>query len=498
MHNSAARRTRNYTLGLTLNLLYVAHATPGQAAELISARSADSFVDSIGFNTHFTYTNTPYVQDYSEVVRPRLQELGIRHIRDGVVPERMDYYERLKDLGSIGIRSTLISGTDIDPQQTVAIAKQLGSAQAAVEGPNEYDNNRDNRDPAYWVPTVRNYTQQLHNAFKSDSATANIPILGPSFVGGEASELVGDLSPWVDYGNFHPYNYPDHPGSGGHLNNEITRRSQPFKGKPMIATEAGYHTGGPDSDRPISETAQGKYLPRLFLEHFNRGIERTFAYELLDQWSKPNDREANFGILRNDGSPKPAFNAIKNLIQLLSDPGDEFALQSLDYVLGGDTTDISQTLLQKRNGNFYLILWQEVASYTPFSREPQVGTDLLVQDKLVTLTLNSLIGQAIAYEPFSSSNPITAYKNPQEINLSVGDHPLVLELIPGWIKDIVSKPVQSPVPTPDVPTDPQGATEIPAPALLPGLIGLSWRIMRKRGSSDEILAENSVSNVAFG
>ena len=51
-------------------------------AEAESARPADAFVDYVGVNTHLGYSDTTY-GDYEGILKPRLLELGVRHIRDG-------------------------------------------------------------------------------------------------------------------------------------------------------------------------------------------------------------------------------------------------------------------------------------------------------------------------------------------------------------------------------------------------------------------------------
>lgn len=419
------RRCKFYALTLfCAATLFACNAQVAPSAVQTQAeqvRSADAFVDSMGINVHLIYDDNVYVQKYNSIIKPRLQELGIRHIRDGSEINKPDYYARLKDLEKIGIRATLIEGIGrVTPEQAVAIANEVGNAQEAVEAPNEFDVGKESKQ---WVPWVRDYLKQLHDAFKKYPATSKLPFIGPSFVGGDSSTQVGDLRQWVDYGNMHPYNYPNHPGDGN-IDREIANRSKPTQGKPIIATEAGYYTGGPKTDRPVSEKAQGKYLPRLFLEYFNRNVFRTFSYELIDQRPNPDDSEANFGILRNDGSPKPAFIALKNLITLLKDPGSSFPLKSLDYTLSGNTNNVHRTLLQKRDGTFYLILWQEVSSYDPRKRE-----DLSVPEQSVTLNLNTPISQASVYQPLNSIAAISQYKTPKQIELKVPDHPLVIQLV---------------------------------------------------------------------
>ncbi len=66
---------RSYLLALALG---GASAT----ANAESARAADAFVDFFGVNTHLGYYDTAY-RDYEGIVKPRLLELSVRHIRDG-------------------------------------------------------------------------------------------------------------------------------------------------------------------------------------------------------------------------------------------------------------------------------------------------------------------------------------------------------------------------------------------------------------------------------
>jgi hypothetical protein len=407
-------------LSTVLIISCTALLTPSAQKQIEPARSADAFVDSIGVNVHLTYTDTAYGK-YDSIIRPKLQELGVRHIRDGFVRKRPDYYQKLRELAELGIHSTMIAGIGwVTPAQAIEIVEQIDSSLEAIEGPNEYDIGK---KPQQWVPELRKYMEQLHGEIKNHSATNHLPIVGPSFVDRNASTAIGKLTQWVDYGNMHPYNYPHKPGDDN-IDKEIKNRSQPFDNQPLIATEAGYHTGGRESDRPLTETAQGKYLPRLFLEYFNRGVVRTFSYEFIDQRIKPKDREANFGIVRNDGSPKPAFIALKNLITLLKDPGDNFPLQSLNYSLTGDIANIHHTLLQKHDGRFYLILWQEVISFNP-----EKHSDRIVPEQPITVNINTPIKQVNVYQISDSITPLQQ-NDSKNIQLNIPDSPIVLELLP--------------------------------------------------------------------
>ncbi len=123
------------------------------------------------------------------------------------------------------------------------------------------------------------------------------------------------------------------------------------------------------------------------------------------------------------GSEKPAFTALKNMISLLKDPGANFTPGALDYTLSGNTTNIHHTLLQKRNGTFYLILWQEVSSFDPDAKQ-----NINVTSRQVTLTLNQPIGSANTYLPNNSKALLKSATNPNKITLNVPDYPLVVEL----------------------------------------------------------------------
>jgi hypothetical protein len=316
----------------------------------------------------------------------------------------------------------------IDPANVVKDAvKPVLAAVEAVEGPNEWDVQPQLTYQEQSFPQgVRKYQDGLYTALKGDAATSALPVLMPSLAIPSNSLKLGYLHS-VDMGNMHSY-------AGGHVpSHDLDRKWIPntkvVSGlkKPIVATECGWHnaTGDRKASQPgISEAASSRYVPRLYLEYFNRGIQRAFLYELINE-RQASEQEQNFGLLRYDGSPKPAFIALKNLISLLKDPGADFRPQSLAYTLRGNTRNVHHTLLQKRDGRFYLILWQEVPSFNLQNRK-----QLRVRDQQVTLTLNSAAKTATLYQPLSSIAPVKQYSTPRRLSLNVPDHPLVVELVP--------------------------------------------------------------------
>src|SRR3954453_17672772 len=53
----------------------------GSAPDVVATRPADAFIESVGVNTHVTYSDTSYARHAA--IAARLRELGMRHVRDG-------------------------------------------------------------------------------------------------------------------------------------------------------------------------------------------------------------------------------------------------------------------------------------------------------------------------------------------------------------------------------------------------------------------------------
>lgn len=393
------------------------------------ARSADDFVDSIGVVVHLNYRDTVY-NKYDEIVKPRLQELGIRHIRDGIALEDISSQQKLIDLAKIGIKSTLIIHFEQQSigSRAVNFVKSVLESVEAVEGPNEPNEETLGKN---FAQMIRNFQTELYFAIKKDPQTANIPVLSPSDVVTKNALKIGQVA--CDIGNTHHY-----PGGRWGLP-EIGMDRQIFAAKvmcgnkPIIVTESGYNNGTnlQASELGVSEQAAAKYLLRLFLEYFNRGIKSFYTYELIDL--KPNSQKDNnglhYGLLRNDGSPKAAFIALKNIISLLQDfktsTTNNYTVKSLKYELRGNQKNIHHTLVQKNNGTFYLIVWQEVPSFDRLNK-----TDIIVPKRSLKLILETSIDRASIYQPVISPSATNLYKNPKQLDLEVSDHPLIIELIP--------------------------------------------------------------------
>ena len=352
-----------------------------------------------------------------------INDIGFRYVRD--IPTTPDRLNALT--AATGVKVCVISqyywfgGDAFDVKNfdaTWAQIKQVNNI-AYLEMPNE-PQNLDNYNDA-----LHAWTLKLYQTAKADPALAATPIVSSSVA--YPMPNLADLAPYLDYGNVH--SYPSVYTAASNLPQLMTFAATVVGNKPIIATETGYANSylDPGYFRGVSEAASAKYLPRLFLDHYNAGIVKTFNYELIDDYIDDTytNVEAHLGIVHNDLSYKPAAYAIKNLIALLKDPGPaDFTPNSLNYTLTTDSPDIHHTLLQKRDGSFWLALWQNVLSYDAENRR-----DLVVDPVDVTLQFGGMpLVKATTYLPNNSTAPTGSVTATQLVNLAIDDRVTLVQL----------------------------------------------------------------------
>lgn len=395
---------------------------PHAQAEM--ARPADSFVDSIGVNTHFGIASV-----YSaSTTTDRLHESGIRYIRNNRSPVPSLH------TGSNPIKTLIvIDSASITPE--TAVSWLANDDVLGVEGFNEPEN-----WPRTWHDVAdqfesheyngtRYYQRDLYDAAKAASAPAKFkPILSPA-MGWWRHE--GSL-PTVPFDKLalHSYKKGYHPGSGyiyeavPYVSEGVATGQGP--GGTWV-TEEGYTTAtNSTSGLAITENAAGKYIPRLLALNFNRWIEKSFIYEFADEGTSLTNGEQRMGLINYNGTRKPAFWAIKNLISLLNDPSASFQPGALDITLTGDTTNVNRTLLQKSDGDYYLLLWKEVYSCDKSSTPPQ---DIAVTPASLTLGLGSQATSVTVYSNLAQETcTTTSYSNINSLALDVPDEVVVVKV----------------------------------------------------------------------
>ena len=335
---------------------------PAAQPPMMTPMAADGFVDSVGINVHLHNANTPYGN--FPVIAAALKDLGIRHTRDGLIPTTwQEYYRRHAELARSGIHCDYITGPGQTDGQIRQFLTDVHGAAESLEGPNEYDQAGD----PHWAEKLARFMPRLSRLAKNASGPA-LRVIGPSLIGPDAPRQVPGISASFDAANMHDYFGGRPPGTAGWGENGygsiawnlvMARRS--WGPKPVVTTETGYLTDTRQKGG-VTEEVQALYLPRVLLEQWMHGIQRTYLYELSDGNSVISEMERSFGLLRADGSRKPAFDAVRRIVDLLNDPGPAFVPRPVAIGFTSSAPDVHQLLLQKRNGVCYLAFWRELSS----------------------------------------------------------------------------------------------------------------------------------------
>jgi hypothetical protein len=379
-----------------------------------------SFLDSLGVNVHMSYSDTPYAS--VATVKGLLQQAGIFHVRDGLVPDRSDQVAADTTLGEAGIGVDLIvgnaTGTTLgSPAAWKPELDQLAPYTDSFEGPNEDDI----RGADSWGSDLQTFMTGLRSVVSGDPSLAVHPLAAPALAFVSSAAGVGDMSSLVDLGNLHSY-------AGGQMPEPVIAAQLPEEGtisgsKPVIVTESGYQTtmSNTADQPPIAASLASAYTLRTYLENFRMGVPRTYAYELINTNSSASDED--FGLVTNSGTPKPAFQALGAMTSILRSAGTSASGAALQYSLSAPST-VHQLLLTAANGRSVLILWNAVSTW---------NTSTLTATNPAPVSASLSLGspaQVTSYRPVlgAAATGTTAVQGSTAI--SVGADPVILEIQP--------------------------------------------------------------------
>lgn len=399
---------------------------------VVPAQSARAFGDSVGVNVRLTFLDTSYA-DY-ETIETRLRELGVRYVGDGLCATCEYQIDRLQRLARVGIQANIGVGTlngggpSIDPGLQV-IKNRLMNSVIAITSVNEPDITGDPN----WIQKTRAFQQALWARVKGDPALAHLPVIGPSLVHRGSRAALGDISSYLDLGNLHPY--PGGLPPLGNLADELQLASAVSANKPVVATEIGYHTdlsftGG---NRPATERVVATYMPRIALEGFRGGIQRSYIYTLADLWS-PSEAAArgfsasenSFGLLRWDLSPKPSFYTLRNLLRAVDgDSAPVTAPGGMRLGLEGAAPDLRSLLLRSADGTYALVLWRTASVWDWVAQK-----ELDPAPDRVDVVLGQPVSLAQRFDPVASGTETNRWADPTRIGVDLAGAPVVLRFTP--------------------------------------------------------------------
>ena len=287
-------------------------------------RSAVALRDSVGVVTHIVYYDTAY-GNWPRVV-DRLDELGVRHLRDGVyanpAPDWRDWNERYYRAVELAAAHGIRFNFGVDPpgietgtldQILTVVAGRLRHAAEALEAPNEYRQVRAAAGAGRRCspPTTASCTARR----RRNPALRSLPILGPSFASANGAEPGRQPAPLA--------RRRQHPSLHGRALPRPPRTCAPSSprgitagSKPVWATEAGFHNAlrsGRGEQPPVSERAAAVYTA-----HVPRALRRRHPAHLRCTSCSTRSPSRAAGTPSSTSAccattsrRKPAFNALK-------------------------------------------------------------------------------------------------------------------------------------------------------------------------------------------
>jgi hypothetical protein len=435
--------------------VYGLELTSKATSGIIQAKPADEFVEKIQGMAHIHHPDSSYNSNW-DIIGDNLGKLGIRYLRRVYTPanatqDNINRHHYLYD--NYGIRFQFQVNYGFSKKETTwsksALKQNLKAIKrdfpeemiARLEGPNEAPFKK-----AEQRQTILDYQTELYKMVKQDPTLKQFPVVCFSTEQLGGLDLFKNLYNICDIGNVHFY--PGHKTPAAVVD-YIQKRLINSKAYPvenlMAITEEAYGDLVTEYPRSMHRNAnvQAKYEQRLLLLQYEKDMAIIGRSQLAD--AKPNKQGNKFdhiGYLKYDGSPKPVYYAIRNLLSLLGEAKwdrnrqewlypPNFIPNSLDYDLIGNTANIKQLLFQKSDGRFFLVLWQEVEGW-----DHKNNKEIEIPYQNLTLQLNKPIETSKVWLPYDAANPsldmkpISIRKYPSKLLVSVPDYPVVIELIP--------------------------------------------------------------------
>ncbi|PZP53968.1 MAG: hypothetical protein DI595_01750 [Agrobacterium fabrum] len=301
-------------------------AAPARAQAVASA-GTEAFLDSVGVCGHFTRPTGVYPEQFDRIM-PELEALGIRHLRDdGLITARdtrdSPVFQRLRRLVAAGLRLTIICYDNLNPYVSTPLDRLADFYDWCDGGIDVFEGSNEpnlTKDPQNAPRISAEHQAALHDAVSSIARLSAVPVAAPSYVLTNRP-LALDLTNVCDFGNIHPYAGMEHPETTGPgaLSKSVAASAHIAAGRPVLATEMGYHTSLQTKTFhfPVTEGIKARYMPRMLLWCFISGVRRSYIYELVSSFAADETNpESSFGLLRHDLSRTPAYGAVRALLSL--------------------------------------------------------------------------------------------------------------------------------------------------------------------------------------
>jgi hypothetical protein len=420
-------------------------------AEETRAVPTGEFLNSIGIDSTFPDRGQPLDKTIEMI-----KYTGFRWVRGGVEglsdhgPTTLQTYIDLHKATGVRFSWGLGSG-GTDLKRLIDSAKGIAAADAllAFEGRNEpnnwgvnYQGEKGGGHEPTWL-AVAKLQRDLYQAVKNEPELTRFPVWSISENGAErdnvglqfltipegAATLMPPGTKYADAANCHNYFY--HPSSAQPADNKTWNAADPspacrvdglfgnygltwgkhFPGYsqeqlntlPRVTTETGATIGG-----AITEQLHALNLLSMYLDQFKRGFNYTSVYILRDRTDEGGNQ--GFGFYKPDYTPRKAALYLHNLTTILADSGTPPKPGTLDYSISDPPATVHDLLLQRSDGTFQLIVWDE----------------RLTGEDHVTVHIAGPHGALRAYDPTIGCDPVKTDSAGDSLELSLTDHPLVV------------------------------------------------------------------------
>ena len=219
-----------------------------------------------------------------------------------------------------------------------------------------------------------------------------------------------DSVSWVD-GIYQEYGRTWRTGAGGPYDGYTTSLERQHL--PKVTTETGWATIGQYtsvSHTPITQDAQGKLFMNMYLSQFARGFDHTFIYYLIDD----RNQDCGFGFYDENGSAKLSAVYMHNMTSILDDDGVIDLLGDVNYSIANKPVSVHDLLLQKSDGTFELVVWNERAGNSSVNRT-------------ITIDLGGVFESVKIYDPTIGADAVTTLTNADSVQVTLSNYPLILE-----------------------------------------------------------------------
>jgi serralysin len=375
-----------------------------------TAASAASFVSTLGVNTHIDFD--AYGYQNIATLESNIDYLGVKILRDSA-QSPTDATTWLQVAQATGTKFDDYVGENSPAGMLTDLGYVTQLAQEGILGSIEGGDEEDDSYPASLGNTLANtalFQQQVYALGQS----LGLPVINMSFGAGWTAAndwegdygTVGDLSAYTNYGNAHTYpNVGQLPDAEIQVVNGLAKMAASTR--PVITTEIGWQT------TQFSLQTIAKYVLDAAMDGLKDGNAGMYFYGMYD------DGSGDWGLFNSDGTPRPAATALHDLTTLLADTGSNaatFTPGSLTYGLSGTQTGDSSVLIEKSDGSFWLSLWNE--------------TETAGSPHTVTVNLAAPAATIVEYDPLTGTSSIANWSNVSSVQVSVPDHPILLEIIP--------------------------------------------------------------------